>query len=84
MRPVLFLSIRTFMLETLIKPTIFLIGWLGVHMNLKLVILIPTCHSLASLIWLLLGVKLATVLIMIVYLVPIIFSMRVFHDLLVW
>jgi len=83
MRPVLFLNIGTFVLETLMKHMIFLIGWLGIHKNLELVVLIPTTHSFASLIWPLFGVKLATVLIMIAHLVPIIFLMRVLLDLVV-
>jgi len=71
------------MLETLMKHMIFLIDWLGIHMSLKLVVLIPTCHSLASPIRPLLGVKLAIVLIMMAHLVPIIFLMRVLLDLVV-
>jgi len=47
------------------------------------IVLIPTTHSLASPIWLLLGVKFATVLIMIARLVPITFLIRVFLDLAV-
>jgi len=82
-RPVLFLSIGIFMLEILMKHGIFLIGWLRILINLRLVMLIPTTHSLASPIWPLFGVKLATVLIMITRLVPIIFLMRVFLDLVV-
>ena len=83
MRPVLFLSIRIFMLEMFKKHGIFSIGWLRILMNLRSVVLIPTTHSLASPIWPILGVKLATVLIMIARLVPIIFLMRVFLDLVV-
>jgi len=49
MRPVLFFSIGIFMLEMLKKYGIFLIGWLRILMNLRLVVLIPTTHSLASL-----------------------------------
>ena len=64
-RPMLFVSIGIFMLEMLMKHGIFLIGWLRILMNLRLVMLIPTTHSVASPIWPLLGVKLATVLIMI-------------------
>jgi len=52
-------------------------------MNLQLVVLIPTTHSFASLMWPLFGVKLATVLIMIARLVPIIFLIRVLLDLAV-
>jgi len=71
------------MLEILMKHGIFLIGWLRILMNLRLVVLIPTTYSLASPIWPFLGVKLATVLIMIARLIPIIFLMRVFFDLVV-
>jgi len=76
-RPVLFLSIGIFMLEMLMKHEIFLIGLLKILMILILVVLIPTTHSFASLIWPLFGVKVATVLIMIAHLIPIIFLMRV-------
>ena len=51
--------------------------------DFELVVLIPTTHPLASLIWPLLGVKLAIVLIMIAHLVPTIFLMRVLPDLVV-
>ena len=69
--------------DILMKHGIFLIGWLRILMNLRLVVLIPTTHSLASPIWPLLGVKLATILIMIAHLVPFIFLMRFFLDLAV-
>jgi len=70
------------MLEMLKKHGTFLIGWLRILMNLRLVVLIPTTHSLASLIWPLLCVKLAIILITKAHLVPIIFLMRLFLDLL--
>jgi len=54
-RPMLFFSIGIFMLEILMKRGIFLIDWLRILMNLRLVVLIPTTHSLASPIWPLLG-----------------------------
>jgi len=69
------------MLEILMKHGTFFIGWLRIRMILILVVLISTTHPLASLIWALLGVKLAIVLIMIAHLVPIIFLMRVLPDL---
>jgi len=52
-------------------------------MNLKLVALILASHPLASPIWPVFGVKLATVLTMIAHLVPIIFLMRILLDLVV-
>jgi len=82
-RPVLFLSIEIFMLEMLMKRGIFLIGWLIIFVILILVVLIPTTHYFASLIWPLFGVKLANVLIMIAHLVPIIFLIRILLDLAV-
>jgi len=82
-RPLALLSIKTFMLEMSKKHGIFLIGWLRILMNLRLVVLIPTTHSLTSLIMPLLCVKLAIVLTMTARLVPIIFLMRVLLDLAV-
>ena len=49
MRPVLFYSNGIFVLKFLTKHAIFLIGWLGIRMNLKLIALFPICHPLASL-----------------------------------
>jgi len=71
-RPVLFWSIKIFVLKMLMKDEIFLIGWLRILMNLRLVVLIHTSHPLASLIVLLLSVKFIIVLIMKVILVPVI------------
>jgi len=71
------------MLEMLKKHEIFLIGWLRILMILRLVALIPTTHSLTSLIWPLLCVKLAIILTMTACLVPIIFLMRLLLDLVV-
>jgi len=71
------------MLEMLMKHEIFLISWLKILMILILVVLIPTTHTFASLIWPLFSVKLATVLIMIAHLEPITFFMRVLLDLAV-
>ena len=48
MKPVLFLSIGIFILEMLMKHGIFLIGWLRIAMNLRLVVLIPTTHPLPN------------------------------------
>ena len=69
------------MLEMLKKYGIFLIGWLRILINLRLVVLIPTIHCLASLILPLLCVKLAIILTMTARLVPIIFLMRLLLDL---
>jgi len=52
-------------------------------MNLRLVVLIPTTHSLASLIMPFLCVKVAIVLTMTVHFVHIIFLMRVLLNLVV-
>jgi len=68
-------------LELLMKHVIFLIGWLGVRMNLKLVVLIFTSHRVASPLMCLLCVKLVIVLIMPVVLVLIIFLMMALLDL---
>jgi len=80
-RPVLFWSIGIFVLKTLIKHVISLIGWPGILMNLKLVALILVPHSLASLVMLLLCVKFAIALIMPVILIRNIFLMKVLLDL---
>ena len=70
------------MLKVLMKHVIFLIGWLGAHMNLRLV-LILTSHPLASLLMPLLCVIFAIILIMTAVLVPIIFLMKAMLDLVV-
>jgi len=70
-------------LKVLTKHVIFLIGWLGIRMNLKLVALFPTCHPLASLLMPLLCVIFAIILIMTAVLVPIIFLMKAVLDLVV-
>ena len=61
----------------------FLNCWLRIPMNLRLVVLIRTTHPLASPIWPLLCVKLATVPIMTARLVHILFMMRLFLDSIV-
>jgi len=66
-------------LKMLMKHMIFLIGWLGILMNLKLVALILVPHPFASLIMPLLYAKFAIVLITPVILVPII--MKALLDL---
>ena len=71
------------MLKMLMKYMIFLVGWLEILMNLKLVVLILMPHPLASLIMLLLYVKFVIVLIMKVILVPVLFLIRVLLDLVV-
>jgi len=71
------------MLRMLMKHAIFMIGWLGILMNSRLVVLILTSHSLASLLMPILCVKFAIVLIMTALLVPIIFLMKVLLDLVV-
>ena len=83
MRSVLFVSMGIFMLEMSKKHGIFFIGWVKILMNLILVVLILTTHSLASLIMPLLCVKLAIVLTITVHLVPIIFLKRVLPNLAV-
>jgi len=65
------------------KHVPFFIGWLGIHMNLRLVALIVTCHPLASLLMPLLHVIFAIVLIMTVVFVTIIFLMKGMLDLAV-
>jgi len=51
-------------LNVLMKHAIFLIGWLEIHMNLRLVALIVTSHLLAFLLMHLFCVKFVIVLIM--------------------
>jgi len=63
------------------KLRIFLIGWLGILMNMRLVVLVHTSDPLASLIMFLLCAKFAIVLIILVILVLIIFFMKAFLDL---
>jgi len=82
-RPVFFLSIEIFMLEISKKHGIFLIGWLGILMNLRLVNLLPPPHPPAFLIIHLLHVRSAIVLTMTVFLVPIIFLLMVLLEFLV-
>ena len=65
------------------KHVIFLIDWLGIHMNSRLVALIFTSHLLASLLMPLLCVKFVIVLIMTALLVLIIFFMIALPDLVV-
>jgi len=83
MRPVLSYSIGIFVLKPLMRHVIFLIGWLGIHINLRLVVLILTSHPLTSLIMPLLCVKFAFILIMTTLLVAIIFLMMVLLGLVV-
>ena len=83
MRSILFESIGTFVLRVLMKHAIFLIGWLGIHMNLGLVVLILTSHPLASLLMPLFCVKFTLVLIMTATLIPIIFLMMALLGLVV-
>jgi len=66
-----------FFLKMLTKRVIFLIGWLGILMNLKLVVPILTSHPLASLIIPHLRVRFVVVLPTIVILVLVIFMMIV-------
>jgi len=70
-------------LKVLMKHVIFLIGWLGIHMNLRLVTLILTSHPLASLLMPLLCVKFDIILIMTTLPVPIIFLVKGLLDLVV-
>jgi len=70
-------------LKSLIRNVIFLIGWLVIHLNLRLVVLILTSHPFASLLMPLLCVQFATVLIIATLLVPIIFLMKGLLDLVV-
>ena len=83
MRLVLFFSSEIFVLKLLMKHAVFLISWLGIYMNLRLVVLILTYHPLASLPMPLLCVKFAIVLITAVLFVPIIFLMKGLPDLVV-
>jgi len=62
--------------KLLMKHVLFLIGWLGIRMNLKLVVLILTSHPLASLLMHLPCVKFVIVLIMTAVLVLIIFLVK--------
>ena len=71
------------MLRVLTKHAIFLIGRLGIHVNLKLVVLILTFHPLASLLIPLPCVKFVIILIMTALPVPIIFLMMASLDLVV-
>jgi len=66
-----------FVIKPLMSHAIFLIGWLGIYINLTLVVLILTSHLLASLI-MPSCVKFFIVLIMTALLVPIIFLMMAF------
>ena len=68
------------MLKILIKDVIFLIGWLRILMNLRLVVLILTSHPLASVIMPLLCMKFVIVLIMTVILTPVIMLMMAWPD----
>jgi len=77
------LSSGIFVLKTSLRHVIFLIGWLGVHMNLRLVVLILTSHALVSQIMPLLCVNFFIVLIMTTILIPIIFLMMALLDLIV-
>jgi len=70
-------------LKVLRKHVIFLIGWLGIHMNLRLIALICTSHLLASRLMPLLCVKFVIVLIAIALLVLIIFLMIALLELVV-
>jgi len=81
-RPVLFWSIEIFVLEMLTKLGNCLNGWLGILMNLRLVILILLPHPLRSFIVHLLRVRSAIVLTMTVILVPTIFLLMVLLGLL--
>ena len=69
MRPVLFWSIGISMLEMLMKLGNYLSGWLGILMNLKLVVMPLLCA------------KFAIVLTTPVLLVPIVFLMKALLDL---
>ena len=71
------------MLKLLMKHALFLIGWLGIRMNLKLVVLILTSHPLASPLMYLLCVKFVIVLIMTAVLVLIIFLMKAWLELVI-
>jgi len=82
-KPILFFSIGISMLKISMKHGIFLIAWLGIRLNLKLVALILTSHPLASLLVPLLCVLFATVLITTAILVPIIFLMKILLDLVI-
>ena len=64
------------MLKALMKHVPFFIGWLGIHMNLKLAVLIFTSHSLASALMYLLCVKFVIVLIITAVVVLIMFLMK--------
>jgi len=63
-------------LKLLMKHVISLIGWLGIRMNLKLVVMNLTFYPLASPLMHLSCVKFVIVLIMTAVLVPIIFLMK--------
>ena len=77
----LFESIGIFVLEMFMKYKICFIGWLGIFINLRLVVLIPKSRPLASLIMPLLFAKFAIVLIMTVILISVIFLLMVLIDL---
>jgi len=62
-RLMLFQSSGIFVLKVLMKYVIFLIGWLGTHMNLRPVVRIFTSHPLASLLMPLLCVQFSIILI---------------------
>jgi len=70
-----------FCAKNIVESCDFFIGFLGIHMNLRLVVLILTSHPLISLIMSLLTKKFVIVLIMIAILVPIIFLMMVLLGL---
>jgi len=81
-RPMLFWSIGIFVLEMLTKLGNCLNDWLGILMNLRLVILILPPHPPVSLILRLLRMRSVIVLTMTVILVPIIFLLMVLPGLL--
>jgi len=62
--------------KTVDEACVFLIGWLGIRMNLKLVVVIFTSHPLASPLMYLLCVKFVIVLIITAVVVLIIFLMK--------
>jgi len=70
-------------LKLLVKHVIFLIGWLGIRMNLKLVVLIFTSHPLASPLVYLLCVKFIIILIITAIVILIIFLMKALLDLVI-
>ena len=71
------------MVKVLMKHVIFMIGWLGIRMNSRLVVLILPSHPLPSLPMALLCAKFVIVLITTALLVLIIFLMKGLPDLVV-